>query len=575
MAGDRARVAARAGRVTLAAVGATTITRRRALVLGAATGLGSLLARPLSAFGRARPARTRGFGMAVHPRDFEGATSRVLSAPRRFDVLGVRGSRAVRGSLEVRVRRHGERFGPWVPLAAHGDHAPDTGTGERASDPVWAGGCDEFQLRASRGLRGALRMHFVAVPAVQRRSPRARAAAAPKQASPQPGTPPPIIPRAFWGADSVPPRSGPSYGVVQMAFVHHTVTANSYTPEQSASIVLGIAKYHRDTNGWNDIGYNFLVDQYGQVFEGRAGGVDQPVVGAQAQGYNAQSTGIAILGTFSDVPIPEPAMAAIAQLIGWKLSLHGAPCEGEVTVVSTGGSLNRYSSGTPVAMQRISGHRDGDRTECPGGALYAQLPALRTRAAALAGPLVARGQVSLTPAAAAVAYGADAVFTGTVVRQDSTAGAGEVVGLQKRGSSGGWVTVGRTTANADGSFAVRVPWKRDGDVRAGAAGATSKVVRVAVTPALSTRTSAKRIAAGRRVALSGRVRPAASVSIVLERQGSDGRFRRVASVRGRVSRTTWRAAVRLRRPGLYRLTARASAKAGASRGTPTYVRAVR
>jgi hypothetical protein len=71
------------------------------------------------------------------------------------------------------------------------------------------------------------------------------------------------------------------------------------------------------------------------------------------------------------------------------------------------------------------------------------------------------------------------------------------------------------------------------------------------------------------------VRPAASVSIVLERQGSDGRFRRVASVRGRVSRTTWRAAVRLRRPGLYRLTARASAKAGASRGTPTYVRAVR
>ena len=148
-------------------------------------------------------------------------------------------------------------------------------------------------------------MHFVAVPAVGRRAPRARAAASPKQqAAPPPGTPPPIIPRAAWGADSVPPRSAPDYGVVQMAFVHHTVTANDYTPEQSASIVLGIAKYHRDTNGWNDIGYNFLVDQYGQVFEGRAGGVEQAVIGAQAQGYNSQSTGVAVLGTFSDAPIP-------------------------------------------------------------------------------------------------------------------------------------------------------------------------------------------------------------------------------------------------------------------------------
>jgi hypothetical protein len=83
------------------------------------------------------------------------------------------------------------------------------------------------------------------------------------------------------------------------------------------------------------------------------------------------------------------------------------------------------------------------------------------------------------------------------------------------------------------------------------------------------------VAAGRRVALSGRIRPAASVAVVLERQGSDGRFRRVASVSGRVRKTTWRAAVPLRRPGLYRLTARTSPKAGDARGTPIYVRAVR
>jgi hypothetical protein len=554
-------------------VGATTITRRRALVLGAAAGMGSLLARPMNALGRAVPGRVRGFGMDVGPADFEGATSRVLRAPRRFDVLGVRGARAVR--LEVRVRRDAGQWSRWVPLAVHGDHAPDTGTGERASDPVWAGGCDELQLRAARAPRGRLRMHFVAVPPPARRSARARAAAAPKQAAPQPGTPPSIIPRSSWGADSVPPRSPASYGVVQLAFVHHTVNANDYTPDQSASIVLGIAKYHRDTNGWNDIGYNFLVDRYGQVFEGRAGGVEAAVVGAHAQGYNDQSTGVAVLGTFSDAPIPQPAMAAIAQLLGWKMSLHGVPCEGGLTVLSGGGDLNRYVAGTPVAFQRISGHRDGDKTECPGNALYAQLPELRGRAAALAGSIVARGQVSLAPAAPKVPYGADAVFTGIVVRPDSTAGAGDVVALQKRGSGGSWVTVARSTAGTDGSFVVRLPWRRAGSVRASAAGVTSKVTTVELTPALSTRRAPKRIAAGASVALSGRVRPATSIFVVLEREGSDGRFHRVRSLRGRVSRTTWRATVRLRRPGLYRLTARTSRKDGDARGTPVYVRAVR
>ena len=83
-----------------------------------------------------------------------------------------------------------------------------------------------------------------------------------------------VITRTEWGGDSVPPRADPEYGAVQLAFVHHTVTANDYAPEDSAAIVLGIARYHRNSNGWNDIGYNFLVDKYGQVFEGRAGGID-------------------------------------------------------------------------------------------------------------------------------------------------------------------------------------------------------------------------------------------------------------------------------------------------------------
>jgi hypothetical protein len=244
-------------------------------------------------------------------------------------------------------------------------------------------------------------------------------------------------------------------------------------------------------------------------------------------------------------------------------------------VLSGGGETNRYVAGTPVQFQRISGHRDGDKTSCPGDALYAQLPELRRRAAALAGPIVPHGQVSLASAARKVPYGADAVFTGTVIRPDSSAGAGEVVALQKRGSDGRWVTLARSTAGSDGSFVVRLPWRRAGAVRANAAGVTSTVTTVELTPTLSTRRAAKRIAAGGAVALSGRVRPATAVSVVLERQGSDGTFRRVRSIRARLSRTTWRASVRLRRPGLYRLTARTSAKDGDGRGRPVYVRATR
>ena len=140
------------------------------------------------------------------------------------------------GASRCACAARGGRWSPWVrarrprrPRARHrhAASAPPIRSGPAAAT---SSSC------ALRGApRGALRVHFVAVPAAGRRSPRARAAASPKQqAAPQPGTPPPIIPRAAWGADAVPPRSAPDYGVVQVAFVHHTVTANDYAPEQSA-----------------------------------------------------------------------------------------------------------------------------------------------------------------------------------------------------------------------------------------------------------------------------------------------------------------------------------------------------
>ena len=175
--------------------------------------------------------------------------------------------------------------------------------------------------------------------------------------------------------DSARRAAAPDYGEVRAAFVHHTVNPNDYTREEAPDVVLAICRYHRNSNGWNDIGYNFLVDRFGTIYEGRAGGIDQPVIGAQAQGYNAQSTGIANLGTFTSVEQTPEALNAMAALIRWKLPIEGAPTAGTTTLMSAGRLDQPLSRrGAQVRVPRVIGHRDTGATACPGNALYAQLP---------------------------------------------------------------------------------------------------------------------------------------------------------------------------------------------------------
>ena len=290
-----------------------------------------------------------------------GVESKALRAPRRFDVVGLRWRGRARPHVHLRARTSGARWTKWRELPVDGDaHRGFT-------DPAWAGGADYVQYRLSRPVTG-LRIHFVRSVGG---APRAKAGASAAAGKPA------IVPRSGWNADQCKPRSAPQYGQVKLAFVHHTVTLNDYSAEESPAIVLGICRYHRNSNGWNDIGYNFLVDKYGTIFEGRAGGVDRPVTGAQAEGFNSQSTGIANLGDYSSTAQSSAALQAMARLIRWKLPLEGAPTSGTVRVTSAGGSTNRFPAGTVATMNRISGHRDGNNTECPGSALYAQLPELR------------------------------------------------------------------------------------------------------------------------------------------------------------------------------------------------------
>ena len=321
-----------------------------------------------------------------------GVVSAPLDPPKRFDLVGLRWSGGdAEADVELRVRRAGEPWSDWTEVTPDSGDAPDPARGEpqakRVSSPVWAGGADEVQYRTSERLRG-VRLEFINTTGTATRADRAETAVRKAANKGVAGVArlftasgaarPSMVSRSQWGGDRhCRPRRSASTGTVKAVFVHHTAGSNRYSSSDGPSIVLGICRYHRDTNGWDDIGYNFLVDRYGRIYEGRAGGADRAVVGAHAQGWNAQSTGVANLGEFSNGGQTSAGLRAMDRLISWKLDVHGTPRGGRATLVSAGGETNRYRQGTSVEFNRISGHRNGNHTECPGDGLYAQLPRLR------------------------------------------------------------------------------------------------------------------------------------------------------------------------------------------------------
>jgi uncharacterized protein with LGFP repeats len=176
---------------------------------------------------------------------------------------------------------------------------------------------------------------------------------------------PTIISRSAWGAkkntycDS--PRTGnETRGVI----VHHTAGSNSYSKSESASIVRATQAYHMNGRDWCDIGYNFLVDKYGQIFEGRNGGVDKPVRGAHAgnKTVNTYTMGVSMMGTFTSTAPSDALKSAMVKLIGWRLGTTFHPATGKYHVSS-------------YDLNRIAGHRDVVPTACPGAKAYAWLSA--------------------------------------------------------------------------------------------------------------------------------------------------------------------------------------------------------
>ncbi|HWS32669.1 MAG TPA: N-acetylmuramoyl-L-alanine amidase [Actinoplanes sp.] len=201
---------------------------------------------------------------------------------------------------------------------------------------------------------------------------------------------PRMVSRSAWRADEKMVVEPPEYtGAVHVVFVHHTASGNGYECTESARIVRGIEAFHVRSKGWNDIGYNFLVDKCGRIFEGRAGGITRSVLGAHTMGFNENASAVAVIGDYRSRGIPIAARAAVAQLAAYKLGAWGNPPLGKAGLLS--GGSNRYPKGTRAILNRISGHRDAGRTECPGNSLYAQLPGIRAVAGAAPAKLRLRG----------------------------------------------------------------------------------------------------------------------------------------------------------------------------------------
>ncbi len=270
----------------------------------------------------------------------------------------------------VRTRSVDAPAGAWsawtlVPHAE--DHGPDSSSEEEAgvrggTEPLIVPSSSGIQARVR--LEGAtpedLRLDLVDGDAAALRS-RSRASTAAIDVG---GVS--IRPRSAWGANESLKTCCLDYGEVEAGFVHHTVTLNGYSRAEVPGILRSIYAFHVNSRGYRDIGYNFLVDRFGRVWEGRAGGVERAVVGAHTFGYNHVAFAASAIGTYSGAA-PSPAMLdAFTELFAWKLGMHGVDPLASIRLEGR-------------QVRTVSGHRDVNSTECPGGRLYDELPQLRQR----------------------------------------------------------------------------------------------------------------------------------------------------------------------------------------------------
>ena len=323
--------------------------------------------------------------IAVRSGDLAGGATLPLTVKGGPELIAFTWDTPTEATFEVRAH-DGAGWGQWYELGGHDDEGPDSSsaeaTGTGYAGPAFLGrDISEIEVRRTAGATPGLVVHAIDSEPVAPAEGVASAAVA---------TPPAMITRAQWGADEGwRDDSGgecdgtPDYSDdVQMATVHHTDGSNTYTPSESAAIIRAIYDFHVHSNGWCDVAYSFFVDRYGQVFEGRFGGIRRTAIGGHTSGFNTVSTGVAVLGTFTNEAPPPAAYNALVDVLAFKLGYHGVDPKGSSTVTVGSNTSAKWPEGTSITLQNIQGHGDSNKTSCPGTKLSELLPQLRNDVAA-------------------------------------------------------------------------------------------------------------------------------------------------------------------------------------------------
>ncbi|MEJ7562097.1 MAG: N-acetylmuramoyl-L-alanine amidase [Ilumatobacteraceae bacterium] len=280
-----------------------------------------------------------------------------------IDFLGVLYEGDVEGG-QLRFRHDG-RWGSWVELHDDGAEVAD----HWASGLVSGSDAEAYQVQVPLGARAARAV------VINTTDGRPQAASALSGECPDATT---IVTRCEWGADESLMTWTPEFRPAQKLTVHHTATTNGSA--DPAATVRAIYRYQAVDRGFGDIGYQYLIDGSGRVYEGRYSGTDRypghsadgskVVTAAHVGGFNAGNTGIALLGNFTSVESTTAARGALTGLLSELIARHGIDPHGSPEYVNP-------DSGATKMVANISGHRDWAPTECPGGTLYARLPTIR------------------------------------------------------------------------------------------------------------------------------------------------------------------------------------------------------
>lgn len=271
-------------------------------------------------------------------------------------------------------------------MRAHHDH--DCG-GHAALDRrtfLRSGAATAALVAASPALLGELGVEF---PGLERPGIEGPRAARPLATTPIAAVaevaPPPIVTRAQWGADESLRGGRPGFAAISRLVVHHTADPGNNLADPAAAM-RGIYRYHVKSQGWSDIGYNFVIDEAGRIYEGRwaqayPGGAvhdgeddrNLGVIGAHAAGYNTGAVGVCLLGNFQYGAEPTAAaLDSLVEVLAWKASHHGIDPTARV-------QASKYRGAETRTVGTISGHRDYGTTSCPGQHLYELLPVVRER----------------------------------------------------------------------------------------------------------------------------------------------------------------------------------------------------